>query len=86
MSSFSFYGTHLFYITQKHICWTCDQSLPALNHLDYEREERTPLRDRDLLEENPEWLPGFLSRCSWMFPEQLRNKSELVGSEKIDEA
>ena len=33
----------------------------------------------------PSGVPGFLSRCSWMFPEQLRNKSELVGSEEIHE-
>ena len=42
----------------------------------------TSLRDRDRLGNDPLWVPGFLSCCSWMFPERLRNKSELVGSEE----
>ena len=39
--------------------------------------------DRDRLGYDPQWVHGFLSCCSWMFPERLRNKSELVGSEEI---
>ena len=65
---------------------SCDESLPALNHLDYQSsEKRTPLRDRDRLGNGPQWVPSFLSLCSWMFPERLRNKSELVGSEETDQ-
>ena len=30
-----------------------------------------------------QWVPGFLGRWSWKFPERLRNKSELVGSEEV---
>ena len=37
--------------------------------------QRIPLRDKDRL--------GFLSCCSWMLPEQIRNKSEIVDSEDI---
>ena len=43
----------------------------------------TPIRDTDRLGNDRQWVPGFLSRCSWMFPERLRNRSELVGSENI---
>ena len=61
-----------------------DGSLPALDRLDYQCErQRTPLRDRDRLGNDPQWVPSFPICCSWMFPEQLRNKSELVGSDKI---
>ena len=68
-------------------CGVWDGSLPAQNHLDYQSDEkRTSLRDRDRLGNDPQWVPGFLSCCSWMFPEQLRNKSELVGSEEIHQA
>ena len=35
---------------------------------------------------NTQWVPGFLSHCSWMFPKRLRNKSKLVGSEEIHQA
>ena len=42
----------------------CDESLPALNHLDYQSDEkRTPIRDRDRLGNDPQLVPGFLS-CS----------------------
>ena len=38
-----------------------------LGYLDYQSDEkRIPLRDRDRLENDPHWVPGFLSRCSWM--------------------
>ena len=43
----------------------------------------TPLRDRDRLGNDPQTVPGFLSRCSWMFPKRLRNKSELVCLEEF---
>ena len=69
------------------LCSHCDGSVPALNHLDYQSDEKgTSLWDRDRLGNDPQWVPGFLNRCSWMFPEQLRNKSELVGSEEIHQA
>ena len=65
----------------------CGGSPPALNRLDYQSDEkRTPLWDRDRLGNDPQWVPGFLSRCSWVFPEQLRDKSELVGSGEIHQA
>ena len=37
----------------------------------------------DRLRNDPKWVPVFLFRCSWKFPEQLRNKSEHVGPEEI---
>ena len=62
----------------------CGEFPPVLSHLDYlSGGKRTPLRDRDRLGNDPQGFSGFLSRCSWMFPEQLRNKSEVVGSEEI---
>ena len=33
--------------------------------------------------ERSQRVPGFFSLCSWIFGEQLWNKSELVGSEEI---
>ena len=42
--------------------------------------KKTPLQVQDRLRDGPHWFPGFLDCCSWMFPEQLRNKSELAGS------
>ena len=61
----------------------CDLSPPALNHLSYYCDrQRTPGRDLGRLVNDTQWVPGFLSCCSWMFPEQLRNKFELVSSEK----
>ena len=44
--------------------------------------KRTPLQVQDRLRDDPHWFPGFLDCCSWMFPEQLRNKSELAGSRR----
>ena len=65
----------------------CEGTLPALNHLDYQSDgKRTPLWDRGRLGNDHQWVPGFMSRCSWMFPERLRNKSELAGSEEIHQA
>ena len=62
----------------------CGESLPALDRLDSQCErQRVPLRDMDRLGNDLQWVPGFLSCCSWMFPEQLQNKSELLGSEEI---
>ena len=46
-------------------------------------EKRISLRDSDRLGNDPQWVPGFLSCRSWMFPERLPNKSELGGSEEI---
>ena len=45
-------------------------------------EKRISLRGRDRLRSDPQLFPGFLNCCSWMFPERLRNKSELVGSDE----
>ena len=54
-----------------------------LNHLGYCYDRQwTPLPDRGCLRNDPQWVPGFLSCCSWMFPEQLRYKSELVVVQK----
>ena len=61
----------------------CEGTLPPLGYFDYQNDDkRIPLRDRDRLKYDPQWVPGFLSCCFRMFPEQLRNKSELVGSEE----
>ena len=49
---------------------------------DQSSEKSNPLRGRDRLKCDPKWFPGFLKYCSWMFPERLRSKSELVGSEE----
>ena len=64
------------------ICGKCEDHLLPLGCLDDQNDEkRISLWGRDRLRNDPPWFPGFLSWCSWMFPEQLRNKSELVGSE-----
>ena len=61
----------------------CDVSRPALNHLDYKCDRQgTPLRDKGRLGNDSQWVPGFLSCCSGMFPEQIGNKFELVSSEE----
>ena len=63
---------------------SCDISRPVLIQLVYwHYSQRHPRRDKDRLGNNPQWVSGFLDCCSWMFPEQLQNKSELVGSEEI---
>ena len=65
----------------------CKESLPALNLLDYwSGRQRTLLWDRDRLVYDHPWVPGFPSCSFWMFPEQIRNKSELVVSEEIHRA
>ena len=62
----------------------CDESLPALNHLDYySGRQRTALRDKARLVTNPQWVSGFLSHCFWKFPDQLGNTSELVVQKKF---
>ena len=63
--------------------WTsCEDSLLPLGCLDDQSDERIiSLRGRDRLRNDPQWFPGFLNCCSWMFLERLRNKSELVGLE-----
>ena len=62
----------------------CDDTPPPLSRLDDQNGGKsTPLRDRDPLGKDPDWVPGFLSRCSSMFLERLRNKPEFVGSEEI---
>ena len=54
----------------------CDVSRPALDRLDYQGgRQRTQLRDKDRPGNDTQLVPSFPSRCSWMFPEQLRNKS-----------
>ena len=53
---------------------SCEDTLPPLSYFDYQSDEkRISLRDRDRLRNDPQWVPGFLSCCSWMFPERLRN-------------
>ena len=62
----------------------CEDNHPPLRYWDYQSDEkRISLRDRDRLRNDSQWVRGFLSCCSWMFPERLRNKSELMGSEEI---
>ena len=62
----------------------CDVSLPVLNQLGYWYDrQRTQLWDKGRLRNDLQWISGFLSCCFWMFPKQLRKKSELVGSEEI---
>ena len=62
----------------------CEDTLPPLSYLDDQSDGKsTPLRDKDRLGNDPSWFPGFLSRCSWMLPERLRNKFVLGGSEEI---
>ena len=62
------------------------ESRLALNHLDYYGGKRsTQLRNKDHLGNNSQWVLSSVSRCTWMFPEQLRKKSEPVGSDEIDQ-
>ena len=62
----------------------CEGTLLPLGCLnDQNGENRISLRGRDRLRNDPQLFPGFLNCCSWMLPERLRNKSELVGSEEI---
>ena len=62
----------------------CEDTLPPLSYIYYQSdEERISLRDRDRLGNDPHWAPSFLGCCSGMFPERLRNRSELVVSEEI---
>ena len=67
-----------------HLKPSCEGSfLPLGYSADQSSEKSTPLRGRDRLRRNdPQWSAGFLNYCSWMLPERLRNKSELVGSEE----
>ena len=61
-----------------------EDHLPPPGYLDYQTDEKkVQLWDRDRLRNDPQWVSGFLSCCSWMFPQQLRNKSQLVGSEEV---
>ena len=72
------------YITQVSGEILCEDSLPPLSYLDYQSDEkRISLRDRDRLENNPQWVLGLLGCSSWMFLERLRNESEPVGSGEI---
>ena len=62
----------------------CERSLPRLNQLRYLCDrQRSPLRDRDHSGNDPQWVPGFLSRFSGMSPQRLRSKFEVAGSEEI---
>ena len=65
-------------------CWyNCEGSLLPLGCFDDQSGEKSiSLRGSDRLRSDPQWFPGFVNCCSWMFPERLRNKSELVGSEE----
>ena len=49
----------------------------------YDRQ-RTPLRDRGRLGNDPQWVLGFLSCCSWMFPEQVRTCGLRRNSSSLD--
>ena len=60
--------------------------LPLGGSDDQSCEKSIPLRGKDRLGNDPQLFPGFLNYCSWMFPEQLRNKSELVSSEETRQA
>ena len=61
----------------------CERSPPGLTQLKcWPDEQRTPLRDGDHSWSYSQWVSGFLSHCSWMLPEQFRNKCLLAGSEK----
>ena len=47
----------------------CESSPPSLSQLNCRPDEqRTPLRDKDYSGNDPQWVPGFLSRSSGMFP------------------
>ena len=79
MHNFNFWASFSSFITGR-----CEDTLAPLSYLDDQSDGKsTPLWDRDRLGNDPQWIPGFLSRCSWRFPERLRNKSKLVGSEGI---
>ena len=61
----------------------CERSPPGLSQLKcWPDEQRTPFRDRDHSENEPQWVPGFLSYCSGMFQERFRSKSVLADSEE----
>ena len=68
----------------------CDKSSPALNPLDYySGQQRTLIWDKVCLRNNSQSFPGFLSRCSWIFLEQVwtcgfrRNSSSLDKEPKM---
>ena len=65
------------------LCSSCEGGFLSMGfQIGQSDEKNTPLRGRDRLRDDPQWSPCFLNYCSWMFPERLRNKSELVGSEE----
>ena len=69
----------------------CGESIPALIQLScWCDRKKTPIRDRGRLENDPQWVSGFLICCSWMFPEQLRKQVRTCGfrrnSSKLDKA
>ena len=60
-----------------------EDSLLPLGCLNDQNDEKSiSLRGRDRLRNDPQCFPSSLNCCSWMFPERLRNKSELVGSDE----
>ena len=62
----------------------CDVSLPALNHLVYFCDrQRTPLRDTDRLGNESQWVPFFVSCCSWMFQNSYGTGSTLWPQKKF---
>ena len=52
---------------------SCSESFRLLGW----QAENTASGDRDRLGNDPQWVPGFLSRCSWIIPEQLRKRPHL---------
>ena len=62
----------------------CDVSPLELLQLGYWYDrQKTPLRYRGRLGNDPQWVSGFLSCCCWMLLEQLRNKSEIRGQKEF---
>ena len=62
----------------------CEDTLPPLSYLDYQSDEkRISLRDRDRLGNYSQWVPGFLSCCSWMFPGTASEQVRTCGFRRI---
>ena len=75
---------HIFSFLDAVVRCGCEDTFPPLKYLENQSDEnRFSLRDRYRLGNEPQWFPGFLSCSSRMFPERLRNKYELVGSEEF---
>ena len=62
----------------------CENTLLDLGQLNCGTDrQRSPLQVGDHSGNDPQLLPGFLCRCSGMFPERFRSVSVSVGSRKI---